>query len=138
MNLWEMVGVGAYLQTISLFESILLFIMLFLVSLSKLTGWFREKLVTHGMLIILLLSICFVFVQYYDSMKVQFVHRNIFAILWLLGAIGAFILLVRLINSKRRVEDKVRAIADSLIVLATFFLFIDVISIGIVIGRNLI
>jgi hypothetical protein len=36
------------------------------------------------------------------------------------------------------VEDKVRAIADSLIVLATFFLFIDVISIGIVIGRNLI
>lgn len=134
LSLWDLVGVVAYSQLFTLFETLVIFLGLLLVSAVLPARFFRSKFLAISSAIVFLTSLWFVFLHYSDQL-----FKSQQAMPWLVSAIVYILLLSALylvIRRSQKLEMSINSFVGRLAVLSFLYLFIDFLSIVIVIVRN--
>jgi hypothetical protein len=135
LNLWEMVGVIAYTQAFALFETIIL-VLLFVIAAFILPGrLLRDNLKVSSALIMLVFA-CWMLVLHYRFRWIENENHQRLA-LWGLSFILAVAAAIWVSNKWERLRSPVGQITSRLSVLVGLYLFIDFISILIIVIRNI-
>jgi len=135
MRAWDVVGVVAYVQAFALFESIVVFIPILILSMVLPLSWFRDKFVALGTGIVYVSAAWFVLAQLNDDTLRTWSFRQLLP--WV-GAYSASLLLMSaLIHRSSRVEALINSLVHRVTVLASAYLLIALAAVVIVVIRNL-
>ena len=132
MSLWDVIGVVSYPQVFVLFESVVIFLPLVLLSALLPAGWFRDKFVARSAGIVYLSVVWFI-LAHINDLTLRY---------WGLGQfpIGLFlfsqILFFSLIHYSHKLQSIIVSLVNRIAVLSIVYLFIDLISVLIVVIRN--
>ena len=134
MSLWDVIGVVSYPQVFVLFESVVIFLPLVLLSALLPAGWFRDKFVPLGTGIVYLSVVWFI-LAHINDLTLRY---------WGLGEflpwIGLFlfsqILFFSLIHYSHKLQSIIVSWVNRVAVLSIVYLLIDLISVLIVVIRN--
>jgi len=137
MNLLEIISVSAYVLTFALFESLFVFMLLFLVT------WFFPRnitastLVSIGAILIFFASIAMSLMHLYSIWEITTFKFNSWVILWVTSSLLASGVAIFLISKKPKVEKAILSIVDRLSVLSILYVSLDILGVMIVLVRNL-
>jgi hypothetical protein len=135
MSLWDVIGVVSYPQMFVLFESVVIFLPLVLLSALLPAGWFRDKFVALATGIVYLSVVWFILAHIYD------LTLRYWGLGQLLPWIGLFlfsqILFFFLIHSSHKLQSIIVSWVNRVAVLSIVYLLIDLISVLIVVIRNI-
>lgn len=135
MSMWEVLGVFAYTQAFALFETISIVFLLALLLFILPRFIVGEQVVPISMMIVLLVTIWLVILQlnvnWIDERKVSAVA------IWGVSLILALSILIFLVRRSRRLQIFSQRVLDRVMVLALFLLFVDLLSVLIVVTRNI-
>jgi hypothetical protein len=135
LNFWDLIGVIAYTQLYALAESVVVFLVLIIVAAVLPSKLFRDKLVALGTMVVLITSIWFVFAHYYDHViRLWGLRQFLFVFLAFLVSI---LIPYVLIQRYSKIADIIVRIIEFISVLAYVYVFLDVISIIIIVIRNI-
>src|SRR5262245_31449383 len=132
MTLWDVIGVVSYPQMFVLIESVVIFLPLVLLSALLPAGWFRDKFVALATGIVYLSVVWFILAHINDR-TLRY---------WGLGQfpIGLFlfsqILFFSLIHYSHKLQSIIVSLVNRVAVLSIVYLLIDLISVLIVVLRN--
>jgi hypothetical protein len=134
LNAWDLMGVISYVQMFVLFESIIIFLPLVLLSAILPPEWFSDKFVAHSAGIVFLATIWFIFAHVNDPTLRSWGYRQY------LPWIGLFffsqILLFFSVHCSQKFESIIVSFVDRLVLVSVVYLFIDLVSVLIVVLRN--
>jgi hypothetical protein len=135
LNTWDLIGVVAYTQVYALAESIVVFLVLIIIAAILPAKLFRDKLVVLGTMIVIISSTWFVFAHYNDEVIRLWGAKEFLFVLFafLLSILIPYVLIQRY----QKVADIIYNIVARVAVLAYVYLFLDVISIIIIVIRNI-
>jgi hypothetical protein len=147
MNFSELIGTLAYIQLYTLIESILFFFLIFILGIILPAKFFRAKYLTLGSLYIILASISVLILHFIPGLITFIAYKTGFTgyllilglFLWIL--ISGFVIVVRVAYRfihHADIADKIKDILDRVVVLTSFYLVVDLISVFIVVIRNVI
>jgi type II secretory pathway pseudopilin PulG len=132
---WELAGVVAYTQMFALLESLIVLCILLILAFLLPTWLYARKFVAVSAALVLLNSAWFAAAQYnYDSVRLWGVRQSLPWLLLFLITNAAVYLLV---NRSSGFEKIVQSITQRVAVLSVVYLAFSVISIFIVVIRNL-
>ena len=135
LNFWDLIGVIAYTQVYALAESVIVFLILIFIAAILPAKLFRDKLVALGTMVVLISSIWFVFAHYYDHViRLWGLRQFLFVFLAFLVSI---LIPYVLIQRYSKIADIVATIVERIAVLAYVYVFLDLISIVIIVIRNI-
>ena len=125
MSLWDLIGVVSYPQMFALFESVVIFLPLLLLSALLPAGWFRDKFVALATGIVYLSVVWFILAHILG----QFLP-------WIGLFLFSQILFFFLIHSSHKLQSTIVSWVNRVAVLSIVYLLIDLISVLIVVIRN--
>jgi hypothetical protein len=135
LNTWDLIGVIAYTQAFALFESLVFVLILVIVSVILPAKFFRNKFVAVATSIVILTTAWFILAHYQDDI-IRLWGVKQFALwtgIYLLSIVGAIVLVFRF----NRVENSINIAVQRLSVLSSIYIFLGVLSVVIVIIRNI-
>jgi len=140
INVWEIIGVFAYTQVFALLESIFLLVLIVILAFFIPHKFFMEKFVSQSSILILVVSIWVVFVHYQLELQSLFpsIDPRILLGFWLTSLFITLISLSLLVRRSPRIEERLINIIQKLSILSMFYLFMDALSLVIIITRNLL
>jgi len=125
MSLWDLIGVVSYPQMFVLFESVVIFLPLVFLSALLPAGWFRDKFVALATGIVYLSVVWFILAHILG----QFLP-------WIGLFLFSQILFFFLIHSSHKLQSIIVSWVNRVAVLSIVYLLIDLISVLIVVIRN--
>ena len=135
MDTWTLAGTIAYTQAFALIESMLVLGMMVLVAVILPEKWYRERFVAQSSVAILFAAIASVLAHFYGQDWGMWNARGF--VTWL-GILFCLILLASLLVSRfERLRRGIEALAERLLVLASVYIFIGVVSLILVLIRNI-
>jgi hypothetical protein len=138
MSVWDIIGFVAYAQVFALFESVVVYALLLLVSMLLPARVFRDKYVSQGSILVLSASVWFVPFHYqYKLFDLNQIWYVIFIGLWLFSFIGIVLVSSLLIRQKQNFNQWLMDFTEQLTVLSTLYLVTDLAGILIVLVRNI-
>ena len=135
LRFWDLIGVIAYTQVYALAESMVVFLVLIIIAAILPAKLFRDKLVALGTMVVLVTSIWFVLAHYNDEAIRLWGAKQFLPVL--LTFLVSILIPYVLIQRYQKLEDTISAIVARLAVLAYVYVFLDVISIFIIVIRNI-
>lgn len=135
LRIWELVGVIAYNMAFALIESLMVWAVFVLLAFVLPGRWFRDRFVSLSSVAVFSAA-AWAIVVHYNTETVRLWSLKDFA-LWFvvcLFSIGAACALVYLITG---VDRFVRSVAERLLVLVYMYVVVDVLSILVVLVRNI-
>ena len=134
MSLWDLIGVVSYSQMFALFESVVIVLPLVLLSALLPAGWFRDKFVALATGIVYLSVVWFIFAHINDPTLRSWGPGQFLP--WIGLFLFSQVLFVSLIHYSHKLQSIIVALVDRLAVLSIVYLFIGLISVLIVVIRN--
>ena len=134
LNYWDLIGVIAYTQVYALAESVVVFLILIVIAAILPARLFRDQMVALGTMIVLISSLWFVLAHYNDDAIRLWGGKQFLLIL--LVFIVSILVPYALIQSYSKIAEIIYKIVERLAILAYFYVFIDLISIFIIVIRN--
>lgn len=140
MTTGEIIGMIAYAQVFALFESIVVTLFLIILNIVLPSRIFNEKFVSQGSLIVFFTSIWMLFFHYQVRI-IKGLSPSLFVYLaliwlWVMTYIGLLCASLILIRKNAQFEQRIIDLVERLTVLSATYVLIDIVSIFIVIGRN--
>jgi hypothetical protein len=137
----DLIGIVAYTLSFALLESLLLVIFLVLLSMALPARYFRSRFVTQGTVLIAMMSLWLIPVHYQGSILLA-LDANVTQYMTLIFIwTVSFVTLVALISSMLRrhewFERSILHFVDRVTVLAILYVFLDLLSVGILLVRNI-
>lgn len=132
LSIWEILGVLAYTQAFSLFESTLALVILLVLTFLLPRQLFTEKFVAQSIILVTLTGVWLILPTFQNQ-----IFQSISTNSSLLGYIFFLALLTLLVRLVPKFEDVLNGIAERLTILAALFIVFDILSILIIIYRNL-
>ena len=135
MSIWEVLGAFAYTQAFALFETISVVSLLVLIFFLLPRFFVGKQVVPIGMMIVLLVTIWLVILQ----LNVNWIaDRKASALaIWGVSLIVALSVLILLVRRSRRLQVFSQQALDRITVLAVLLLLIDLLSVLVVVVRNI-
>lgn len=153
VSVWDGIGYASYSLTFALFESIVIFIIVWLLSLLLPAHWKSNKTIAGMSMVIISVSIWAILNQlfffYYNTPFVGSIPQLFIGsdhpIRWFYAIVGAGFLLVIgsivfpifLINKNKKFTNTVLSVIDRLIILSGLYIVLDIAGIIVIIIRNL-
>ena len=142
MDLFDVLGVLAYTQVFALLESIVFLGLFVLISIALPIRLFKDKFVAQGT-ILMFTTFLWGAPAYYQARIMQWLSPGLTAYIFLVGfwIISYFAVnggLLILIRRDKKVDDSINAFVERLAVLSSVYLLVDILSIFIIIYRNLV
>lgn len=134
MSTWEMAGVIAYTQFYALIEAVIVFLGMVLLITILPIGGLRKRFVSVATAVILISSIWFIILHLNGQMldQRQVVLVAAWAGTYLLALVGALFALFR----SEKVANFFAQFAQRVVVLSVIYLFIDLLSLVLIVVRN--
>lgn len=139
LNVWDITGILAYILTIALADSLILF-MLVAVILFFLPAFLRRlHYAAAGTSIAYLTVLWLILIQYQEKIGVRLpiIQQRWFIWVWLAGLLACVSVVLYLLNHFEKLEQFLRSFLDRLSLLSTVYLFLNLAGLLVVIGRNL-
>jgi hypothetical protein len=135
MDAWTLVGTIAYTQAFALFESLLVMILMVLMAVILPGKWYRERFVAQSSIAIILAAAASVLAHFYGQDWGMWNTRGFLTWLGILFCliVVAFLLVYRFKGLQRGLE----ALADRLIILSSVYIAIGLVSLVLVLIRNI-
>jgi hypothetical protein len=135
LNYWDLFGVIAYTQIYALIESIVVVISLIIIAALLPSKLFRSKFVAIGTIAIIITSIWFILAHYNDEVIRLWGFKQfvIALLLFLMSLLVPYFIVLRSTNLRNIIDSIVQRIA----VLAFVYIMIDILSIVVIIIRNI-
>ncbi|UCG22783.1 MAG: hypothetical protein JSW55_11425 [Chloroflexota bacterium] len=134
LTTWDFVGAVAYVLSFALLESVLLFLAIMVLAFILPGRMFRSKFVALSTVLVLVASAWFIYLHFNDEM---IDNRQITLLaLWVFSFALALVGLSLLVHRSQRIENSLFALAGRLAVLAILYIFIDLLSVIVVVLRN--
>jgi hypothetical protein len=137
LNLYHMLGAAAYVLISALLESLIVFGLLFLLSILLPARLFRSRLIPIGTVVILLVSISAVFIHLHPVWRIETIRYSLWAGGWALFGVVASIPTVYWVGQRPWLQTAIRSLADRLALVSQVYLFFDGLAILFVVIRNL-
>lgn len=135
LSWWELAGVIAYTQAFALFESLLIAGLLVLLAALLPARLFRGRFVGLSATLIFLAAAWAVFIHYND--KILQGKGGVVTVLWLAAMLASFVVAYLLVVRVPKIDRAVANFVQRASVLAMVYIFIGIVSVLIVIARNL-
>lgn len=131
---WDLIGTIAYTQVFALFETAIVFGLLWLAAVLLPARMLRERFVAHSALIVLVAAAWFIYLQYHISIIED---RELFRLAIWAGTLLLMLLVAQvLVYRSARIRRVIEGVVDRLVVLSGIYVAVGIISIFIVIIRN--
>jgi hypothetical protein len=140
MKIWEIVGVFAYTQVFALLESILLLVVLILIAEILPRHLFLEHFTTQAALVSLLVTLWIIPFHYKVQILAAFpsFENRWVGFFWLGLFVTLTIGICLLFRRYTKFEQGFQVFVEKLTVVSMLYLIVDVVSLVIIIARNLI
>lgn len=135
LSVWDLIGVIAYTLTYALFESLAVLIILVFVSVLLPAKLFRDKFVAVSTSIVFLTVAWFILAHYNDQIIRLWGIRQ-FAI-WAVIFGLTILLAIVVVHRFGALERVINSIAQRLSVLSSLYIFLGVVSLIVVVIRNI-
>lgn len=136
----EIVGVSAYTLAFALLESLILLLFLILLSAILPGKYFRDRFVPQGAILVFLISTWLIPMHYLRpilaSLNIDPKQYLTLIFLWVISFVILLSALSYLIRRSSAIETVIFRFVDRLIVLAGLYLLLDVVSVFIIVVRN--
>lgn len=132
MTIWELTGIVSYTFLYTLLESILVFFALILGLLMLPKRWGKDRVISLTSVLIICTSIAAVVLHLYEDRLGGLNILTVFGF-YLLLMFAGFSLVVR----RERIDRWINGLVDRITTLSFFYIFIDLIGVGVVIFRNI-
>jgi hypothetical protein len=132
---WDLIGVIAYTQAFALFESLLLFIFLYLLGLVLPFQWEGNRFAAQSAVVVFVTASWSVVAHLNDQAIRTWAVKEFLP--WALAYFLSIVLAFGVVQRIRTVENIVLNVVERLTALALIYLFIDLVSVLIVIVRNI-
>jgi hypothetical protein len=135
LNTWDLIGVVAYTQAFALIESLVVLLLLLFGCAILPAQLFRNKFVAISALIVILTSAWFILAHYNDEimrlwgLKQFAIWGGIYCLSIVLGAL--------IVHRFERLEKAINDIVQRLIVLSSVYILMGILSVTVVIIRNI-
>lgn len=153
VSVWDGIGYASYSLTFALFESIIIFLILWLLSFLLPAHWKSNKTVAGMSIVMISVSIWAILNQlfffYYNTSFVRYIPQvfigldhpirwfYLIAGLVFLLVLGSIIVPLFFINRNKKFTDAVLSVIDRLIILSGLYILFDIAGIIVIIIRNL-
>jgi len=134
MTVWDLIGVLSYPESFALFESVVIFLPLVLLSALLPSGWFRDKFVALSTGIVYLSVVWFVLTHVNDVALRYWGFRQFLP--WIGLFLFSQISFFSLIHYSQKLKSIIVSFVDRVAVLSVVYLLIDLVSVLIVVIRN--
>jgi hypothetical protein len=138
MNAIQLVSVIAYVFVFALFESLIVFGLLFLISLIMPPRLSDTQLLPVGTLIILLASISVVLIHLYEVWEFESIKFGQWAALWVGLGLAGIALTIIWMKGNQRVESVIRSAVERVALLSLVYVSLDGLGLFVILIRNLI
>jgi hypothetical protein len=138
VSILHILSIASYVLTFAFFESVFIFGLILLVFLFLPERLFELKLVHLVAILIITISISLSFIHLYDYWEIESLSFADWIVLWVL--IGLFILITSLylLTRTQRAQTILQSGIDRLAVLSLVYISLDILSLFVITGRNLI
>lgn len=137
----ELIGIVAYTLSYALLESLLLVIFLILLSMALPERSFRSRFVTQGTVLIAVISLWLIPVHYQGSillaLEANLMQYMALIFIWTVSFVTLVALLSSMLRRHRWFERSISHFVDRVTVLAVLYVFLDLLSVGILLVRNI-
>lgn len=137
MNVIQLLSVVAYVGAYALFESLLLFALLFLGSVLLPERFFRAKLIPIGAILVFFVSLSAMLIHLYTSWRIAVIRFPYWVGLWVAFGLAAAALMAGWVSRNRGLEGAIRSGVERLALLSLVYLSIDLLGVVVILARNL-
>jgi hypothetical protein len=128
-NLSDIIGVLSYILAFAFIESVLLFIAILLMAIVLPSQWIGDRLVAVGIIIVFAAVLCAIPIHRFQFFRVFNISYSVWIFLWTLLALIIIVLVIRVIQRNKSLEDRVTDLGERITILSILFLLIDVLVI---------
>jgi hypothetical protein len=135
LNTWDLIGVIAYTQAFALIESVLVLGLLVLIGAILPARMFRNKFVAFTAFLVFITTAWFIFAHLFDdAIRLWGIKQFI---IWIFAYLVTIVIGYGIVLRFERIEKALNTIAQRLSILSIFYIIIGVLSLFIVIFRNI-
>lgn len=138
MSIWRILSVASYVLAFALFESLLIFGLIFLICLLLPERLFGVKLIHLVAIIVITVSILISFIHLYDYWEIDSLSFADWIVSWVLFGLFVTITLLFFITRYKRVQKGFQSVIDRLAVLSLVYISLDILGLFVITVRNLI
>jgi hypothetical protein len=135
LTTWELTGAIAYTQVFAMLESVLVLVAFLVVSFFLPKRWFADQLAPATTLIVLVATGWAIAAHNYDKVIRTWGVRDFLP--WLILVVISLTLALVLVSRSEKVKNILSGFVERAVVLSALYLFIDSLSVIIVLIRNL-
>jgi len=141
LDLWELLGVIAYTQAFALVESLIILLGMLLLTALLPRKWFRNGALDRNKVVALNTVVVFSVTVWVITAQVNYeVVRTLSMrslLPWLIACLASIALIYILVYRYKKLETLIVSFVDRLLTLATVYLFMDILSILVIVVRNI-
>jgi len=138
MSIWRILSVASYVLTFALFESLLIFGLIFLICLLLPERLFGVKLIHLVAIIVITVSILISFIHLYDYWEIDSLSFADWIVSWVLFGLFITITLLFFLTRYKRVQKGFQSVIDRLAILSLVYISLDILGLFVITVRNLI
>jgi len=138
MSIWRILSVASYVLAFALFESLLIFGLIFLICLLLPERLFGVKLIHLVAIIVITVSILISFIHLYDYWEIDSLSFADWIVSWVLFGLFITITLLFFLTRYKRVQKGFQSVIDRLAVLSLVYISLDILGLFVITVRNLI
>lgn len=138
MSIWRILSVASYVLTFALFESLLIFGLIFLICLLLPERLFGVKLIHLVAIIVITVSILISFIHLYDYWEIDSLSFADWIVSWVLFGLFVTITLLFFLTRYKRVQKGFQSVIDRLAILSLVYISLDILGLFVITVRNLI
>ncbi len=138
MSIWRILSVASYVLAFALFESLLIFGLIFLICLLLPERLFGVKLIHLVAIIVITVSILISFIHLYDYWEIDSLSFADWIVSWVLFGLFVTITLLFFLTRYKRVQKGFQSVIDRLAVLSLVYISLDILGLFVITVRNLI
>jgi hypothetical protein len=135
LNIWDLIGVMAYPQTFALIESLIILLVSLLMAALLPGKWFRDKVVALNAVVVFSTAAWAIVAQISYGVIRTWSARSFLP--WLAAYLLSTALFYALVYRHKRLEALIVSFVDRLLILAYIYLFVDILSVLVVVIRNI-
>lgn len=138
MSIWRILSVASYVLAFALFESLLIFGLIFLICLLLPERLFGVKLIHLVAIIVITVSILISFIHLYDYWEIDSLSFADWIVSWVLFGLFITITLLFFLTRYKRVQKGFQSVIDRLAILSLVYISLDILGLFVITVRNLI
>lgn len=135
LSIWDLIGVIAYTQALALVESIIILLGLLLLAALLPQKWFRDKAVALSTAIVFSVAAWVIAAQINFEVIRTLPVRSLLP--WFAACLASAAFFYALVYRYKRLETLIVSFVDRLLTLAFGYLLVDILSILVIVARNI-